>query len=862
MIISSRNHLTKNNKKFFLYLLIIITVVFLFSVFIFKNKLYNFANDNILIRTNIKSLGIGGVDRDISLIPIIKDFSTNILNQIKGSQKFETLIIDMNFKNYSKLKKNRELAIKEGKLNKTLFNNVNARLGVGEKKVKANLRLKGLYLDHVATSKWSFIVKVKNDNIDGLRDFAVMNPATRDFQSSALIKKAMRFKGVITPRDKYYEVILNGKNLGTMYVEERYTEQLTEYYKKPFGPIIYYDEKARLHTFRDDEKFWNDDQNLKFIYSNIENFEKNPKEYINYIDQNIWAEYLAINFLFKCYHGNIGLNLVYYFHPIDRTIQPISSDNSCGQKYITRKLGFLPLENEFIYKLIQIDSFKKLLKSKILWWVESKDAKLFIKKLINEEKLLRTALSKDSPFLSTFTINNDHLKKVINWMNSLDTDVENKVSKKDVQFKNVKTNNYIFPAIEIQKKNNTYLFKTNNYSVDRFRLKDLMVQTLEDDIILSLEKIGDFSKITEEFNMLIKNIEISKIKKVEFTLLDLKNDNKESKLNVNLSYFQDNFNSFKYSSLSELQNYFSLDMTNKLFFLNLGKSIILEKTLIFPIGYDLLLKEGSSIKFKNNSGIVLNGGLRVLGKKNNKVNLEGYQNEIWSGMLILAKGKKVLINHLNMNGGNGIINGVKYRGAFTINKAKLLIQNSLFENNFSEDTLNLVQVHGNLKNIIIQNSPSDGLDIDYGEVKISNSKFLNIGKSTGADAIDMSKSNVEINDIKIKNITDKGISIGENSKVKISKISISSAFVGLVAKDSSIVVAKDLYFKDIIFADTMAYRKKPHFDGAKMSIENFNTSLDNNLVQKKSEILIDGKKIKSKRFDIDYLYKNSMKSVK
>ena len=97
-----------------------------------------------------------------------------------------------------------------------------------------------------------------------------------------------------------------------------------------------------------------------------------------------------------------------------------------------------------------------------------------------------------------------------------------------------------------------------------------------------------------------------------------------------------------------------------------------------------------------------------------------------------------------MNGGNGIGHGVKHRGAFTINKSNIVIQNSLFENNFSEDTLNLVQVKGSLKNITIQNSPSDGLDIDYGEVIISNSKFLNIGKSTGADAIDMSNQKLRL----------------------------------------------------------------------------------------------------------------------
>ena len=79
----------------------------------------------------------------------------------------------MNFNNFSKLKESRELALKDGILSKIVFNNTGGKIKIG--KGKANLRLKGFFLDHVATSKWSLRIKVKNDNIDGIRDFALMN---------------------------------------------------------------------------------------------------------------------------------------------------------------------------------------------------------------------------------------------------------------------------------------------------------------------------------------------------------------------------------------------------------------------------------------------------------------------------------------------------------------------------------------------------------------------------------------------------------------------------------------------------------------------------------------------------------------
>ena len=97
-----------------------------------------------------------------------------------------------------------------------------------------------------------------------------------------------------------------------------------------------------------------------------------------------------------------------------------------------------------------------------------------------------------------------------------------------------------------------------------------------------------------------------------------------------------------------------------------------------------------------------------------------------------------------MVGGNGIFNGISHRGAFTVHNANVNINNSTFTGNLSEDTLNLVQVKALLNNITISDSKSDGLDVDYGDVKIVNSNFINIGSMSGADAVDVSKTNLII----------------------------------------------------------------------------------------------------------------------
>ena len=215
-----------------------------------------------------------------------------------------------------------------------------------------------------------------------------------------------------------------------------------------------------------------------------------------------------------------------------------------------------------------------------------------------------------------------------------------------------------------------------------------------------------------------------------------------------------------------------------------------------------------------------------------------------------------------MNGGSGWFDIFQYRGAFTINKANFVIRNSIFQKNLSEDTLNIVQSEGELISSTISNSRSDGLDIDFGVVTIRKSKFVDIGSQSGADAIDMSGSDVRIISCSVENTTDKGISVGEGSRAEIFDFNVSMALVGVVTKDSSVVTAENLVFRDIQLADTMTYRKKEHYGGGMLSLAGLDSPSSYHIVQNNSIAFVDNKQQKTTNVDIDSLYSDLMKSVK
>ena len=85
-------------------------------------------------------------------------------------------------------------------------------------------------------------------------------------------------------------------------------------------------------------------------------------------------------------------------------------------------------------------------------------------------------------------------------------------------------------------------------------------------------------------------------------------------------------------------------------------------------------------------------------------------------------------------------------------------------------------------NFCLKNILDNKVDGDFVECKISNCFFIDIA----GDGADFSGSDVEITDCRFQNISDKAISIGENSRANISKSSIENVSFGIVSKDQSV----------------------------------------------------------------------------
>lgn len=836
----------------------LIVALCLCVIFIVIGNIAKTSDENMILKIHLKKYGVAGFEEDIPTSTLIRNFSLNFFDLIKGRKEVDNLVFDIKFKQFEKLEDNIDLAVTSGVINESIFESVKSNIRVPGKKLRAEVRLTGDTLDHLSTHKRSMLVNIKNDNFKGIREFSLIGPFIKNYQSSYLINSAMRFRDVLAPRDDFVNVLLNGSNIGLMYLEERYEEQFTEESKRPYGPIIDFNKNTNQWSFHDNEMFWGKDKNLGYIYSILENAYDNPSSYEDLIDEERWAEYVAVIFLFKCSNGNIRENQSFYFNPIDKTLEPISSKNFCSEADSKRPLGFLPYEHEIFYKLLSIDSFKTSVIKKLNWWLNHENAHQFLNDLNDKQELIQSLLATEAPFLGEFKISNDHLGKTINWIQNMHIPVAELQKNKRKTDKDLSKYDGGIPLVYVRRKDNSYVINVNKFDEQKYELKEFKISTIDDVFTIPFSGADSLSHVQKKTDSIITD----HIDGFNYSYIDKRDIRKTFTFKANLGYTTAAKSIFVASSFSSLSKYFKIDHDKKEFFVKENNQLVIEELLILPAGYDLVLGPSSLLQFKKDAGIIIRGGVNVNGLKNNEVVLQSYQGEKWAGVLILAAGEPVNINHLVMDGGSGVFNGFVYRGAFTINKAEFMIRNSVFQNNLSEDTLNIVQSKGDIENSTILNSRSDGLDIDFGEVTITSSKFINIGSQTGADAIDMSGSNVKITDCSIENTTDKGISVGEGSYAEISDLSINMALVGVVTKDSSRVIANKMFFRDIQFADTMTYRKKEHYGGGMLNLTGLDSTLNNHIVQDNSVAFVDDKKHKTVNINIDALYADMMKSVK
>ncbi len=284
------------------------------------------------------------------------------------------------------------------------------------------------------------------------------------------------------------------------------------------------------------------------------------------------------------------------------------------------------------------------------------------------------------------------------------------------------------------------------------------------------------------------------------------------------------------------------------------EAIVLSVPLVIPKGYVLEAKN-LEIDIQKGGKIISYSPIAFEGSSTRPIRIYSSDN-LGQGILVLSNSGRSKMKYVSFNGLSNPEHGPwSITGAVTFYESAVDFTNVKISNNHCEDGINVVRTEFTMDEMLFENIQSDAFDGDFVEGKISNSQFRNLGN----DAIDVSGSNIIIENVAITKAGDKGLSAGENSQMWGNAIRIDSSEIAVAGKDLSNVELTDL---DIRFSKLgfTAFQKKPEFGPSTIKADN--VTMDHieieHLIEINSSLTINGKKapsaknVKNKMYGVEF----------
>ena len=692
-----------------------------------------------------------------------------------NSQKYQTDIADwftFNIKNKYKKKFKSNI--------KFIFKDPDYEcISEGKISVRGNL---WWHLDWVNGYPFSSLrIDLKNGHLNNLVKFNILIPKSRqsstgDVNLELFITSLINKIGLLAPKSYLVDVEING-NPRKFLFQEILSKEFLESNNLVEGPIFKGDHRFTTEQFPNK---WKGDLGLaKLINTNYSLKNESNKELsFNALSilNSVYIESAKKKEIHKkCDNDPVSMNRAGYSNKetelqINQIYEAViyASQTEHSLTCDDRRFYFDPIREIFLPIYNDGKSLLDVNDSKISPFIKSSNvtnnAKLGAVKALNlivkiDDELFFNELTKAGFNLDYSTFKKIKLK-IINNLKALEkTNIKEKKFITSNFFQNISSDFY---GKEVKL---IFLTSNNILEICDFKLKNCKEQTIS-----SNKKIIFESLLSQDFTKLKKK---------------------------NISPFSKNYNYLflskekKYSLSSKLhkKNIFIKEKVNDNFFVEYNNNVNLS-----------IDKDKKHIKI-----LLLNSNARI------KIH-----NSFIDGWTFDVDGEKFYTENKNINFNNNLT------GCLTFIDSEL--KNVILNSNYSlcEDGYNLIRTKGSIYETNINNSLSDGLDLDFSDINISN---LNIDSSQN-DCIDMSYGTYIINKAKISNCGDKGISIGEKSNVSIFSSVIKFANLGVAAKDSSKVFIKKTNISNTKYC-LAAYRKKQEFSGAYVNSENINCKNSN-----------------------------------
>ena len=785
-----------------------------------------------------------------------------IVNTQKKYPKYkeQPLVIVLDTLDYRKLMNKRIEAFNAGVLQSAENDWVKGIVFGDGKMMKAKLRLKGDWLDHLVGDKWSFRIKMrKNFAWRRLRVFSIQTPSARDYLYEWFSHQLYESKDILTTRYGFVPVDFGNKPRGLYAWEEHFTKQLIESRKRREGPILKLSE----------DPFWQIQRVAKVTgkwahlpYYNVSTIEpfsqsktlKSPTLYRQFIiasklmnqykykrnkpagifDVDKMAKYFAMLDLTHARHGMAWHNQRFYYNPILCKLEPIAYDGFTNnvdidfsindnmayfllshKPYVVQHYNFYYLfEDKSFLNLyltylkeysstVFVDSINRKLSDKVSYY-DSLITLEFPRKHFDKEfltksaKALRGYLPKLEKFIAQKEADNDLHVKIIEEDNS-DTTVA------------LGTPAFFVTAYLERRLGDSSLLGVHNFFGRPIKLigtgiKKRFVQ----DYLPTPEKMAPYKKGEDG---IVKKLVVELQPLYLFFQVEGFDDLYSVKINP-WPYPSGITPQQELMKTVDLKNSPAIDtiIGNDIFIAKGSFSI--DKHVIIPKGYRVVFSPGTTIDLINNAIFLSYSPVYMKGTAEQPIVVKS-SDGTGNGFTILQAGDQSVLNNVifeNLNTLN--YKGWTLSGAVTFYESDATITNTIFADNNCEDALNMVRSKIVLKNSRFERTYSDAFDSDFSNGLVDGVTFVDVGN----DAIDFSGSRIDVANTTIRGAQDKGVSAGEDSHFKVRNTFISGANIGLASKDlSSLDVTNSKV--DSCNYGAVLLQKKPEYGPATMNLQ-------------------------------------------
>jgi hypothetical protein len=288
-------------------------------------------------------------------------------------------------------------------------------------------------------------------------------------------------------------------------------------------------------------------------------------------------------------------------------------------------------------------------------------------------------------------------------------------------------------------------------------------------------------------------------------------------------------------------------------------------TLVVPPGARLRAEAGAALRFAGTAALIAWGPLELRGEAGNPVRLGAADAASgWPGLAVLMAPAPSRWSHVEVSDTvEAKLPGWHLTGGVNFYASELHASDVRFRNARGEDALNTIRTHFTLERIHVERTRSDAFDSDFCTGTVRDSHFQDIGLAGGGDAIDVSGSDVAVEDVRFERVSDKALSVGEGSRMRATGISAEGVGAGAVAKDGSQLELKGARFRGARVAPLMAYVKKPEFGVARIVAHDVAVEgeLRESIAQTGSSIELDGHAVETQSVDVEALYETAMKKA-